>query len=148
MDHDTIDTMTVYRGDGKHPLRQLIDALTHQSLNRLILTALFDCFFSSSTLPSMLQHVASQFGSFGRRSEMGQRHRTSLDDGCQGQSKPTLRPLVTSIDIIPAPCNGIAHRCSSSMQQGIDSTRPDSVLRTIIERKLPILSEWNSLGFC
>jgi hypothetical protein len=24
MDHDTIDTMTVYRGDGKHPLRQAI----------------------------------------------------------------------------------------------------------------------------
>jgi hypothetical protein len=45
MDHDTIDTMAFYRSDeASFETHDTIDALNTESLNRLILTALFDCF--------------------------------------------------------------------------------------------------------
>jgi hypothetical protein len=64
MDHDTIDTMTVYRGDGKHPLwtSDTIDALdTAPKPKPLDLDSIIDC-FSSFTLPrrySTLNAVAT-----------------------------------------------------------------------------------------
>jgi hypothetical protein len=135
MDHDTIDTMTVYRRwQASFETSDTIDALdTHQSLNRLILTALFDCFFSSFHVASMLQHVERAPWQLRSAGEDGQNSVTdpSLDDGCQGQSETDSLSTATSL----RPC------CCTAMESLIvvffhahgksDSTPADSILNTL-----------------
>jgi hypothetical protein len=89
MDHDR-DTMAFYHSDeASFETHDTIDALNTESLNRLILTALFDCFLSRF-LRCLDVTAHAPCGNFGGRKFVVT---DPSDDGCQGQLNPTLLPL-------------------------------------------------------